>query len=106
VAGTLLAPWFSSSSLRTRRRRVLWCLRAVKFLQRRGFLVPSSHAHEFSLLGLNPHRVVDLACCRRSSSHRVCSSLGLIVDLTRYRCCGLRISCSTRALRDAPECAI
>jgi hypothetical protein len=101
----LHAPSAPSSPARTGRRSSPRA-QAVKFLQRCGFPVPSSHACEFSLLGFNPHRVVDLIGCRRSSSRRVCSSPDLVVDLTRNRCRGLRISCSTRALSDGHACAI
>jgi hypothetical protein len=62
---------------------LLWCLRAVRFLQRRGFPVPSSRVRKFSLLSLNPHRVVDLAGCRRSSSRRVCSSIYVTLPYRR-----------------------
>ena len=101
----LHAPSAPSSPARTGRRSSPRA-QAVKFLQRCGFPVPSSHACEFSLLGFNPHHVVDLTSCRRSSSRCVCSSPDLVVDLTRYRCRGLHISCSTRALSDGHACAI
>jgi hypothetical protein len=60
VAGSLLAPRFSSSMVCARRR-----------------------VREFSLLGLNFHRVVDLAGCRRSSSCRVCSSIYVTLPYRR-----------------------
>jgi hypothetical protein len=46
--------------------------------------VSCSPARPLGSLGLNPHRVVDLAGCRRSSSRRVCSSPGSVQLYIRH----------------------
>jgi hypothetical protein len=60
---------FPARACFVRRRRVLWCLRTVKFLHRRDSQFLRVARTNFPRSALIPNRVVDLVVCRRVIKH-------------------------------------